>query len=103
MSRRRASNPAEGTIRSRRSRELEALGHVTDRITYDADGLRLLVAGGYMPDRIASDCSRHARATRAQAVSDFLAVALSVLDAELMQHVPNAASVTGYSLRKRRD
>jgi hypothetical protein len=103
VSRLRTDTPAASTIRSRRSRELEALGYVTDRATYLADALRLLVAAGYISERMATACGRQAREARSQALTDFLAVALSVLEAELMQPAANPMSVTGYSLRRRRE
>jgi len=104
MGRRRTDQPTASAIRSRRSRELEALGYMTDRATYAADALRLLVAAGYISDYWASACGRQARAARSQALSDFLAVALDALHAELlMQHAANGGSFSGHSLRKRRD
>lgn len=97
-----SDNPSATARRSRRCRELAALGYLTDRVTWQADALRLLVAAGYISDDLACSNDREARSARAQALSEFLAVALSALEAELMQHVAKATIGAGYSLRKRR-
>ena len=97
-----SDKPSDTALRSRRCRELAALGYLTDRVTWQADALRLLVAAGYMPDDLAHANDREARVARAQALSNFLAAALSVLEAELMQHVAKPGAASGYSLRNRR-
>lgn len=81
---------------------MEALGFLTDRVSYDADAMRILAAAGYISDHHSIGRSREARVARGQALSEFVAAAVTVLEAELMQHVPMATSAAGYSLRKRR-
>jgi hypothetical protein len=71
-------------------------------VTYDADALPILIAAGWLSNELAIGNGREVRAARGQALTEFLAVALSALQAELMQHVAKPVTAAGYSLRKRR-